>query len=70
MALPLSHRLQSVFAFRVQALPPSVRELLLLAALDGTGELRLIRAITADREEEVSEPNGPTWCGPMRPWNG
>ena len=48
-ALPLSRRLQDAFAFRVQALPPSVYELLLLAALDGTGDLRLIRSIAADR---------------------
>jgi DNA-binding CsgD family transcriptional regulator len=47
-ALPLSQRLQDVFASRIQGLPPSVYELLLLAALDGTGDLRLIRAIAAD----------------------
>ena len=47
-ALPLSHRLQSVFASRVRALPAPVVELLLLAALDGTGDLRLIRAIDTD----------------------
>jgi DNA-binding CsgD family transcriptional regulator/DNA polymerase III delta prime subunit len=47
-ALPLSSRLQNVFASRVRALPPSGYELLLLAALDGPGDLRLIRAIAAD----------------------
>ncbi len=52
VALPLSHRLQSVFASRVQALSASVRELLLLAALDGTGDLRLIRAIAAERGDD------------------
>jgi DNA-binding CsgD family transcriptional regulator len=51
-ALPLSRRLQDAFASRVQALPASVYELLLLAALDGTGDLRLIRAIAADRVGE------------------
>src|SRR6202000_1085087 len=51
-ALPLSRRLQDAFASRVQALPPSVYELLLLAALDGTGDLRLIRSIAADRAGE------------------
>lgn len=51
-ALPLSHRLQRVFASRVQALPASVYDLLLLAALDGTGDLRLIRALAADRGDE------------------
>ena len=49
-ALPLSRRLQEAFASRVLALPASVRELLLLAALDGTGDLRLVRA---------SPPTGP-----------
>jgi hypothetical protein len=49
-ALPLGHRLQTVFASRVQALPPSAYELLLLAVLDGTGDLRLVRAIAGERE--------------------
>ncbi|MER5322968.1 hypothetical protein [Streptosporangium roseum] len=47
--LPLTHRLHHAFASRVRALPPPVVELLLLAALDGTGDLGLIRAIDADR---------------------
>jgi DNA-binding CsgD family transcriptional regulator len=51
-ALPLTHQLQKVFAARVQALPTPVFELLLLAALDGTSDLRLIRAIAADRGGE------------------
>jgi DNA-binding CsgD family transcriptional regulator len=51
-ALPLSSRLQSVFASRVQALAAPVCELLLLAALDGTGDLRLVRAMAADRGED------------------
>jgi DNA-binding CsgD family transcriptional regulator len=51
-ALPLTHRLQNVFTARVQALPTPVFELLLMAALDGTGDLRLIRAIAADRGGE------------------
>jgi len=55
-ALPLGHRLQTAFAARVQALPPSVCELLLLAVLDGTGDLRLIRAIAADRAPEGLGP--------------
>ncbi|HEX8005377.1 MAG TPA: AAA family ATPase, partial [Trebonia sp.] len=48
-ALPLTHRLQTIFASRVRALPAPVVELLLLAALDGTGDLRLVRAIDTDR---------------------
>jgi DNA-binding CsgD family transcriptional regulator len=51
-ALPLSHRLQRVFAARIQSLPASAYDLLLLAALDGTGDLRLIRALAADHGEE------------------
>jgi DNA-binding CsgD family transcriptional regulator len=51
-ALPLSGRLQNVFASRVRALPASAYELLLLAALDGPGDLRLIRAIAADHAGE------------------
>jgi DNA-binding CsgD family transcriptional regulator len=54
--LPLGHRLQTVFAARVQALPPGVYELLLLAVLDGTDDLRLIRAIAADRGPEGLGP--------------
>jgi DNA-binding CsgD family transcriptional regulator len=48
-ALPLGHQLQKVFADRVQALPAPVYDLLLLAALDGTADLHLIREISADR---------------------
>jgi DNA-binding CsgD family transcriptional regulator len=51
-ALPLTHRLQNVFTARVEALPAPVFDLLLLAALAGTGDLRLIRAIAADRGGE------------------
>lgn len=40
--LPLSHRVQSVFAARVTSLPAATRQLLLLAALDGTGDLHLL----------------------------
>jgi len=50
-ALPLSRRLQNVFASRLRLLPGPVFELLLLAVLDGTGDLRLVLAIAADRGE-------------------
>src|ERR1700677_2014012 len=55
-ALPLGHRLQTAFAARVQALPPSVYELLLLPVLDATGDLRLIRAIAAVRAPDGLGP--------------
>jgi DNA-binding CsgD family transcriptional regulator len=42
--LPLSRRLQEVFAVRVSRLPPATRQLLLLAVLDGTGELSVLTA--------------------------
>jgi DNA-binding CsgD family transcriptional regulator len=40
--LPLSQRLQSLFASRVSGLPAATRELLLLAVLDGTGDLGVL----------------------------
>jgi len=40
--LPLTQRLHDVFAARIRAQPASTRELLLLAALDGTGELSIL----------------------------
>ncbi|MER6165599.1 ATP-binding protein [Streptomyces violaceorubidus] len=42
--LPLGERLQALFAARVGALPAPTRELLLLAALDGTGDLATVEA--------------------------
>jgi hypothetical protein len=44
--LPLSERLQGLFAARISGLPAHARHLLLLAALDGTGELGILRAAT------------------------
>jgi hypothetical protein len=41
--LPLTRRLQSLFASRVSGLPAATRELLLLAVLDGTGDLGVLR---------------------------
>jgi DNA-binding CsgD family transcriptional regulator len=40
--LPLSRRLQSLFASRVHGLPSRTRQILLRAALDGTGDLRTL----------------------------
>ena len=42
--LPLSGHLQSLFAARMDALPAATRRLLLLAALDGSGDLEMLRA--------------------------
>jgi DNA-binding CsgD family transcriptional regulator len=41
--LPLTNRLQAVFAGRVSALPGRTRHALLMAVLDGTGELKVLR---------------------------
>lgn len=43
--VPLSRRLQAVFASQVEQMPAPSRRLLLLAALDGTGDLRVLRAL-------------------------
>ncbi|MFF5553219.1 helix-turn-helix transcriptional regulator [Streptomyces olivaceoviridis] len=47
--LPLSERLQTLFAARVADLPEPSRELLLIAALEGTGDLAVIEAAGAGR---------------------
>ncbi|MFJ3672541.1 ATP-binding protein [Streptomyces sp. NPDC090106] len=47
--LPLSERLQSLFAQRVVALPERSRLLLLIAALDGTGDLASVEAAASGR---------------------
>ena len=68
--LPLGRRLQATFASRVRALPPSVYELLLLAVLDGTGDLRLVRALAAERGERAwNAPNAPVSCALKSPPN-
>jgi DNA-binding CsgD family transcriptional regulator len=49
--LPLSRRLQGVFASRVKNLPPGTVDLLLLAVLSGTADLRLLRAAGSGAED-------------------
>jgi DNA-binding CsgD family transcriptional regulator len=49
--LPLSIRLQGLYGSRVRELPEATRDLLLLAVLDGTGDLRLLKA--ASKADEV-----------------
>jgi len=41
--LPLTDRLQAVFAGRISALPARTRHALLMAVLDGTGDLKVLR---------------------------
>ena len=52
--VPVSRRLQGVFASYVEQLPAASRRLLLLAALDGTGDLRVLRAL-GEPSEGLSE---------------
>ncbi|SEC24941.1 regulatory protein, luxR family [Streptomyces misionensis] len=47
--LPLNQRLQALFASRVAVLPAACRQLLLVAVLDGTGDLAVIEAAAAGR---------------------
>ncbi|MEE4546972.1 AAA family ATPase [Streptomyces sp. V4-01] len=47
--LPLTRRLQSVHAPQVAELPASVRELMLIAALDRTGEVTSVEAVATSR---------------------
>jgi predicted ATPase len=48
-ALPLSGKLQAVFATRVGSLPSRTRAMLLLAVLDGTGDLTRLKAVASDQ---------------------
>jgi DNA-binding CsgD family transcriptional regulator len=52
--LPLTPRLQTAFSGRAAALPASAQRLLLLAALEGTGDQALIRCAYADRSFDDS----------------
>jgi DNA-binding CsgD family transcriptional regulator len=47
--LPLSRRLQDTFASRVNGLPAATRHLLLIAALEGSGDLQVLRRAAAGR---------------------
>jgi DNA-binding CsgD family transcriptional regulator len=46
--LRLGRRLQSIFESRISGLPPETRQILLLAVLDGTGDLRLLQKALPD----------------------
>ena len=50
--LPLSERLQSVFAARITGLPAASRHLLLLAVLDGTGDLGILQSASGQTDLE------------------
>lgn len=54
--LPLSRRLQSTFAARIQPLPPRTRHLLLVAVLDGTAELSTVDAVAGEATADILAP--------------
>ncbi|MFB7676010.1 AAA family ATPase [Kitasatospora purpeofusca] len=47
--IPLTQRLQAAFAARVETLPAPTRHLLLVAALEGSGNLQVVRRAVAGR---------------------
>ncbi|RIV40890.1 AAA family ATPase [Micromonospora radicis] len=47
--VPLSDRLQAMFAARIAELPEPTRRLLLLATFEGTGDIRILRAAGDDQ---------------------
>ena len=55
--LPMSERLQAVFASRIAQLPEQTRDLLLLAALDGTSDLMVLA--TGSSSADVLKDLGP-----------
>ena len=54
--LPLSERLQAVFAARITGLPAASRHLLLLAVLDGTGDLGILQSASGQTDLEGLGP--------------
>lgn len=54
--LPLTKRLQAVFAARIGGLPARTRQALLLAVLDGTGDLTVLRESEPGEEAEDLAP--------------
>jgi DNA-binding NarL/FixJ family response regulator len=47
--VPLSDRLSAHFAARITALPEATRRLMLIAAFEGTGDLRVMRELAGER---------------------
>ncbi|OON27968.1 MULTISPECIES: AAA family ATPase [unclassified Micromonospora] len=47
--VPLSDRLQAIFAARLTGLPEATRRVLLLATFEGTGDVRVLRAALPDQ---------------------
>ena len=56
VVLPLGPRLQALFASRASALPAPARWLLLLAVLDGSGDLRVLQAAAGPQQIDDLAP--------------
>ena len=56
VVLPLSRRLQALFASRASDLPEPARRLLLLAVLEGSGDLRLLHAAAGQQDIDDLAP--------------
>ena len=56
LTLPLSQHLQAIFASRITGLPAPCRYLLLLAVLDGTGDLGILQSASAQTDLEALGP--------------
>ncbi|RKR86497.1 regulatory LuxR family protein [Micromonospora pisi] len=54
--VPLNRRLQEAFSSRIESLPDATRQLLLFAALETTGGLRVLEAASGDRLLETLAP--------------
>ena len=52
--LPLGERLRTLFASRVRHLPARARQLLLLAALEGSGDLHVLQATAGGRVDDLA----------------
>ncbi|MET8829494.1 AAA family ATPase [Streptomyces sp. NPDC004610] len=53
--LPLTERLKAIFAVRVGALPEATRRLLLLAVLDGSGDLHILQRASSGGSAALGE---------------
>jgi DNA-binding CsgD family transcriptional regulator len=56
VVLPLSQRLQALFASRASDLPEPARRLLLLAALEGSGDVRVLHAAAGQQDIDDLTP--------------
>ena len=71
VALPLSRRLQALFASRVSGLPGPARRLLLLAVLEGTGDVRILHAAAGQQDiDDLAPQSRPGWCASAKARDG